>query len=317
MPSSGSTDFSVSRDDIITEAMQQIGALGQEETPAPADITDCSRTLNMLVKQHQGSADFSPGMKLWSRKRHVLFMNGSNQFNLGGLGDPSAGSGLAVSKLTGVEAAGQTAIGVTSEADFTTGESAGIVLDTGAIHWSTVVSKSAGVINVTALPSQASAGNRVFGYIAKMVRPIDVRRVTLREYTSDSGSEFTDTELDPMTDNYYAAISNKREVTQPSKWYYEPQLTSGVLYLDCIPDDADKVLLVEYVAPIEDFDSLNDTPDYPQEGYLFLSLKLAKLICSKYKMKWTKELEDNLQEATAIFKNLNPETTEEYFQPDL
>ena len=159
--SSGSTDFSVSRDVIIVEAMQYIGALGQEESPSAADISDCSRALNMLVKQHQGSADFAPGMKMWSRKRHVLFMNGSNQLALGGFGDPSAATGLAVSKLTGTEAASQTAIGVVSEANFTVGGSAGVVLDTGAIHWATVINKSAGNVDIApGIPSQATVGNR-------------------------------------------------------------------------------------------------------------------------------------------------------------
>lgn len=318
MPSSGSIDFSVSRDEIITEALQQIGALGAEETLAPADITDCSRTLNMLVKQYQGSADFSPGMKMWSRKRHILFFNGTNQYALGSFGDPSASSGLAVSRLTGAEAAGQTAIGIVSETSFTTGESAGILLDTGAIFWTNIISKSAGNLNISpALPSPSSSGSRVFGYVGKIIRPLNVVRVSLREYTNDSGSEYNDTPLDQMTDGYFSAIHNKTEVAEPSKWYYEPQLTSGILYLDCVPDDSSKVLFIEYVAPIEDFDSANDTPDYPQEWYLALALSLAKLVCPKYKMKWTKELQENHNAAVAIAMNLNPETTEEHFQPGL
>lgn len=318
MPTSGSVDFSVSRDDIIVEAMQQIGALGQEETPSFADITDCSRTLNMLVKQYQGSADFSQGVKIWSRKRHIAFMNGFNQIQLGQYGDPSAASGFATSVLTGSEATAQTAIGVASEADFTNGDSVGVVLDTGSIYWATLTSKSAGNLNITpGLPSPAAQGNRVFGYTARTVRPLSIIRVALREYIDNNGLRYNDTLLDPMTDGYLAAIFDKRAVSTPSKWYYEPQLAAPILCLDCVPNDPEKVLFIEYVAPIEDFDSMNDTPDYPQEWFLALSLNLAKLICPKYKMKWTKELEENLQMSLAIAKNLNPDTSEEYFQPDL
>lgn len=59
--------------------------------------------------------------------------------------------------VNGTEAAGQTAISVDSEVGFANGSHIGIVLDTGQMHMTTVVSTSAGVINITdALPSQAA-----------------------------------------------------------------------------------------------------------------------------------------------------------------
>ena len=50
MTTSGSSDFSVSRDDIITEALQQLGVIGEGGTPSANQLTDMSRLLNMMIK---------------------------------------------------------------------------------------------------------------------------------------------------------------------------------------------------------------------------------------------------------------------------
>jgi len=54
MATSGSIDFAATRDDIITEALEQLGALGEGESPNAAQLASCGRTLNMLVKAWQG-----------------------------------------------------------------------------------------------------------------------------------------------------------------------------------------------------------------------------------------------------------------------
>lgn len=53
MATSGSTDFSVTRDDIITEALEQLGVLAEGESPNANQLTSCARTLNMLIKYWQ------------------------------------------------------------------------------------------------------------------------------------------------------------------------------------------------------------------------------------------------------------------------
>jgi len=53
MATSGSIDFATTRDDIITEALEQLGVLGEGESPSAAQLTSCSRTLNMMLKAWQ------------------------------------------------------------------------------------------------------------------------------------------------------------------------------------------------------------------------------------------------------------------------
>lgn len=53
MATSGSTDFVVNRDDIITEALELLGVLGEGQSPTANQLSSCARTLNMMVKHWQ------------------------------------------------------------------------------------------------------------------------------------------------------------------------------------------------------------------------------------------------------------------------
>ena len=62
---SGSTDFSVTRDDIIKRALRLIGVLAQGETPSATQITEGAFALNSLIKAWQAD-----GMPLWAIKSY-------------------------------------------------------------------------------------------------------------------------------------------------------------------------------------------------------------------------------------------------------
>jgi hypothetical protein len=57
---SGTTNYTVQRDDIITRALRICGAIGQGETPTANAITEGATALNALVKEYQAD-----GMPLW------------------------------------------------------------------------------------------------------------------------------------------------------------------------------------------------------------------------------------------------------------
>lgn len=64
---SGSTDFSITRDDIIKRALRLIGALAQGETPTTDQVTEAAVALNGLVKAWQAD-----GMPLWAIKERSI-----------------------------------------------------------------------------------------------------------------------------------------------------------------------------------------------------------------------------------------------------
>lgn len=67
MPTSGSTDFSVTRDDIIKRALRLLGVVAQGELPTADQTTEAALALNGLVKAWQAE-----GMPLWAIKERAV-----------------------------------------------------------------------------------------------------------------------------------------------------------------------------------------------------------------------------------------------------
>src|SRR3990167_4718307 len=67
MSSSNSYNFSITRDQLITDALLYIGAIAENETPTAAAVSEAARLLNMIIKLR--AAD---GMPLWALKRATI-----------------------------------------------------------------------------------------------------------------------------------------------------------------------------------------------------------------------------------------------------
>lgn len=72
MTTSNSTDFSVTRDDIIKRALRLIGVVAQGETPTTDQTTEAALSLNGLVKAWQAD-----GMPLWALKTTSISLTAS------------------------------------------------------------------------------------------------------------------------------------------------------------------------------------------------------------------------------------------------
>ena len=118
-----------------------------------------------------------------------------------------------------------------------------------------------------------------------------------------------------MTLEEYESLPSKTSDSDPSRYYYEFQLTNGMMYLDVEPNDVTKVIRIVFLSAIEDFDASSDTPDYPQVWYMPLMLQLGKILAPVFGVKWTTDQEENRKEAILIARNSFPETTNLYFQP--
>jgi hypothetical protein len=309
---SGSVNFSVTRNDIIYGAMRQIGALGTGETPTSNEIDDSAQALNMLVKQWQGIQDFAPGLKVWSRKRATLFMtDGDVEFDLGPSGDHWTASYVETT-ISVAEAAGQTAISVTSETGISASDYILIEQDDGTFHESTVASVGPLTINA-ALAGAAAAGRKVFAYTTKARRPLKILTAVVRDANG------IDTPITEITLEEYEAIGDKSTADGPLMYLYEQQLTNGVLYLDSATDNILKKLRVVYLSPIEDFDALTDEPDYPQEWFRALKFGLAVDLWPEFK--GTADIPSALKvlrdEAVSMAQRAYPARSVQFFQPGL
>lgn len=80
MTTSGSTNYTVTRDDIIKRALRIIGAIGQGETPSTDAYTEAAVALNQIVKEW--NAD---GMQLWKRATTtgITLTSGTASYTIG------------------------------------------------------------------------------------------------------------------------------------------------------------------------------------------------------------------------------------------
>lgn len=310
--------FSVNRDDVIRLAMTDCGALGVGEDMAPEDVDYCADKLNMLVKQWQGSGDFAPGLKMWARKRADLFLQvNKSVYELGPSGDHWAQSADWHSTTLAVAAnAAAGTITVSSAVGIQNGLVIGVLLNNGQSHWTTVNSAPVGsVVTLSGvMPTGARAGKTVYFYSANAVRPLQLLSVNARDANNQ------EIPLLPMNLEDYEALPAKADsltTGTPSRYYYESQLSEGLLFLDRFPADATSypLLHVVYLSPIQDLILSTDTPDYPQQWYRALAAQLAMDIAPGFQLPATKELAALRNDAVMTARNFDPDTTALYFQP--
>ena len=142
MSTSGIYSFSVSRDDIIRQAMLNIRRLDPYETPTAQETQDCARMLNMMCKQWMGKSDFAPGLKVWTRKRgHLLLSPSTGQYTLS---NPAQGWTNALTQTTSTAYAntGANTLAVTSAAGFVVGGTLAVAVDSEYLFYTTVSSVS-------------------------------------------------------------------------------------------------------------------------------------------------------------------------------
>lgn len=314
MATSGSYDYSVTASDILTEALEQAGILASAETIDSNDSTSCLRTLNMMVKQWSGNFDFAPGIKVFSRKHGYMFLQKSQgSYSIGPSGD-NASLAYVSTTMRIAGSASATTLEITSSTGMTAADKIGIELDSGSIYWTTITTVTDSdtiVIPASGLSGAAAAGNRIFAYTTKLIRPLYIENAVLRD------TDGVDSTIYPMTSNYYENIPVKTTDGTPQYYKYDNTLTNGTLYLDCEPDDVTKVLRLTFMAPAEDYDLTTNDIAFPQEWYMALAMGLAKLISPKFERAWSELQESNYQSALQMARSSYAETTEEYFQPGL
>jgi hypothetical protein len=273
MPTSGSYNFSVTRNDICYAALRTVGALASGETPSASELAEAVQALNMMVKSWQGV-----GLEVWTTKRATLFLElNQSEYLLGPSGDHATHSYMETAmRVAGV------ATDTTLEVDSTTGITAadyiGIVLDSGVSHWTTVASiTDADTLVITSgLPSAAAVGKAVYAYSTKIPRPVSIIQAFTRN-TSDQDY----TVYNWHRDDYWS-MYDKTLIAPPTRYFYEAHIPNGTLYTNYMPQDVTETLELVYHRPFEDFDAAGDEPDFPQEWFEALKYNLALRLAPEY-----------------------------------
>lgn len=266
MAISNSTDFTVTRDEIIESASRICGIYDANDTISTAETNDAAYSLNCIVKELMSEMN---GM--WLRREVTLFLaDGQQSYSLGPTGD-NAAINPTVTALAAAANSGDSTIDVDSITGISNGDNIGIKLDSGAIQWTTVNGAPSGsTVTLTAtLDGDAAIDNAVYAYTSKPDRP---QKILWGIARYNSG---IDVEMTAIRRDEYLYQSQKDTDSVPTMYCYEPTLSNGTVYIWPVSnDDVDRVVfLVEDI--VSDFDTSTDNPEFPVEWFNTLNYMLA------------------------------------------
>ena len=281
MASSGSYDFTETRNSVIARAFRIMGVIKSGETLGSQDVTDAAEALNAMVKRWSTT----PGMHVWATQEATLFPQaGQVAYALSTNGADHCTSSYDATTLAAVAASGATSLSVASISGIASGDYVGVVLSSGVLHWTTVNGAPSGttVVLTTGLSGTAASGAAVFAYTSKIVRPLRIPQIpgAVRRYSIASAIE---TPIGPpIARGDYQMLPNKAQTGIINQAFYGPQLNTGYLYLWNPPTTVTDLVKFTFHRPIQDFDAASDNPDLPQEWFDPLTWGLADVLAPEY-----------------------------------
>ncbi len=272
MATSGSINLSATGLDIIKEALELIGVIGENQTPSTDQQASALRTLNYLMKAWQGE-----GINLFAIQKLTLFLEKNK--NAYTVGTDHITASYVKQTVNGAAASGAGTILVDDATGISSGDNIGIELDDGTMQWTTVNgAPAANVITIDAvLTDNVNDEAAVFTYTTKANRPMKIAHAVCTSFDE------VDTDLDILPLDQYASLSNKTSDGSVVSLYYDPQVSSPVIYV--YPESASvrDRLTLRVQRTLEDVDNATtDDVDYPQEWFLALSTNLALQLSAKY-----------------------------------
>lgn len=274
MATSGSIDYSVTRDDIITEALEQLGVLAEGDSPNASQLTSCGRTLNMMVKLWQAD-----GLNLFVLEKLYLFLEKDvSEYSLSSSTTRHFTETTVETTLDGAQAAAATNMTVDSITGISNGDYIGVEVANNVVHWTTVNGAPSGstVVLTSGLSAAASDGAKVFTYTSKANRPMNIVNCVIRDRNSN------DIPVEIVTRDEYVDLPNKTSDGKVNQVWYDKQVSAGLLSVWPQSSVESDRLVLWVQRTVEDFDAAGDNPDYPQEWYLPLAFGLAKFLIPKY-----------------------------------
>ncbi len=276
MAVSNSSDFTRTRDQIIHRSARLLGAVREGQTPGAQLVTDFSEALNSMVKAWQAK----PNMKVWKIAEVTIFPQvGQSKYSIAVGSSDHATETHYETAVTTAASSGATSIPLDDTTNITALDNIGIVVDDGTLHWTTVVSKSStAVVITTGIDDDASAGNAVFTYTTKVVRPLKI--TDWRRYDIAAGSDLSMSK--PLARLDYLNRPNKATSGSLNHIFYDPQLASGYLYVWQPPSSVTDLIKATCHLPLMDFDAAGNNPDLPQEWLDAIIYNLAVRMAPEY-----------------------------------
>lgn len=273
MATSGSSNFTMTGGEIVQLAFSMVGVGREGEALAAEEAAEGLKRLNLMIKTWSAE-----GIRLWKKKNAILFTTTAQAaYSLGISGDRSATT-WAETTLGAAAAASATALTVASITGISNADVLGILLDSGAMHWTTVSGAPSGttVTAASGLASAAASGNRVFAYTSIMGRPLRILDTQRRD------SSGRDIPMYRFSREAYRDLPTKTSAGTPTQFYYDPQINTGLFSIWPVPSDATNTIRFTADMLMEDFDLSTDNPDAPVEWIEAFATNLAVRLIPTY-----------------------------------
>lgn len=298
MAITGTYTYRTTRDQIINSALRLCGAVDPENASGATatQLSNGSEALNLMLKAWEAD-----GLHLWLRRYAVVFpVPSQTVFTFGSPGPAGdhaclstpLGSGYIQTTLSATAAGAATSItlGTITSALNSTGNpgttianafNIGIQLDAGTVQWTTVSGAPTGttVTLAAGLTSQATAGNYVFAYQTKLIKPMRVLDGMLRSLSGGN-----DIPCMVISREMYNRFGVKTSSGSPIQLYYDVQENSGNLYVYPTFLNASMLLQLEIESPVSDITASTDDYDLPQEWGEAIKYNLAIRIAPEYEV---------------------------------
>jgi len=277
MATSGVSAYASSTLEIITEALELLGVIGEGESPTTAQITSMKRTLNNLCKAWQAD-----GLNIFAVQPLYLFPDGTSmEYDLY-LGSSSYfTSSYVVDTLTAATVSGGNTAVVTDSTGFVIGGKIIVSLPSGSSHFGTITNVAASLVTFTpVLPEDTAIGGLIYGYTAQGSQPMQVMNAWMRSYTTETS--YNDSPINLISRQEYSDLAVKNSAGSITQMQVEPQRVSTKLRPWPVGNGVNEIVCMYVQRRLDTFVSSTDEPDYPQEWFLSLTYNLAMASLSKY-----------------------------------
>lgn len=271
MSVTGTSSFTVTRNDVINSTLRTLGVIGLGETATAEDFTNCSQALNIMIK---GWA--KKGWPLWTQETLAIPMvPGVRQYPIGptagyvyevtstgGNGDYTAGTWTATNGTTGTAASGTYTV-VDGNPDTFTISVAGTAYTSAPTTFTLSGAGTGATITATIVGLTTNKPVRAFtGYI-RNPNNYDISLMQIAKWE-------------------YNTLGNKFNESTPNQFYYDNQLANGQLYVFNVPSETGWTVYLDTQRMFYDMTSSTDNFDFPQEWFQALKWGLAAEVAAEY-----------------------------------
>lgn len=270
MPTSGTITTTTTAKEIIQEALELLGALGEGELANLSQETSLLRTLRNLCTTWQAD-----GLNLFAVTSLNIFLTpGESRYRI-----PGALVGTRVTRRRTTDAMnpGDTVVPLGSTTDAEE-DWCGVMLYDGTMHWSQIISRDATTVTLqSAVSVEVDAAAPTFTF----TKAPDQRfmKALHGSYKDFSG---TDIPMEAMSRNDYDSLTRKDSSGVPLQYYVDTQATYNEIFIWPTATRADQSIRLDVQRQLDSVISPANDVAFPSEWFLPLATNLAWISSAKY-----------------------------------